>query len=924
MKRIDFKRLLLPVLMLAGGYLSAVQASTEVAPPAVVGELLVGMRAGGNAGQLAQIVGSEGTVQGGQDVIRAYRVRVGGRSGMANAANRLRKHAAVAYVEVNNLVQAVGTPSDPQWGNQYGPKKIQVDRAWDYFEPQAQQIVAVVDSGIEYTHPDLSSLLLRDANGQVVGYNALNRSSNANDDQGHGTHCAGTIAARINNGEGVAGVAGWNPLVAGSDDYIRLMPVKVLDSAGNGSDASVADGVIWAANRGARIISLSLGSAGASTTMNNAIQYAWGKGCIIVAAAGNNGISTTFYPAGFSNVISVGATDSSDTLASFSNYGYWVKTAAPGVSIVSTYRGGGYAAMSGTSMAAPHVAGLAALLRAHAPALTNAQINSLIIGNTDAYHPYSGRTLASGAGRVNALRALLAAGGGGTVTAPAAPTGVQAAAGNARVTLSWNGVSGAAGYTVKRSTTSGYGYVTLSSSLTTATYTDTLAANGTTYYYTVTATNAGGESAASAQVSATPSAPAATAPAAPTGLQAAAGNAQVTLSWTASTGATSYTVKRSTTSGYGYAAVASGQTGTSYTDATVANGTAYYYVVTASNSGGESAASAQVAATPAAPSAQGLRINAGGTAYAAASTTFGADQYAAGGSPWTYTTRDIVNTTDDSLYLNVRYGTSFSYALPAAAGAYTLRLHFAECYFWAGGRVFNVDVNGSRVLTNFDIVTAAGGLNRSIVKEFAVTSTGSVINVAFNRVVDNALLSAIELIPAAGTDSPAPAAPAAPASLQATSGNAQVSLSWAASADATTYTVKRSTTSGSGYAAVTNVSDTSYTDTGVSNGTPYYYVVTATNAGGESAASAQAAATPVAPLPAAPGAPTGLLASAGNGQVALSWTAAAGATSYTVKRSTTSGAGYTAIATGLTGTSYANTGLTNGTTYYYVVTASNT
>ncbi|XID92817.1 glycoside hydrolase family 48 protein [Paenibacillaceae bacterium WGS1546] len=168
-----------------------------------------------------------------------------------------------------------------------------------------------------------------------------------------------------------------------------------------------------------------------------------------------------------------------------------------------------------------------------------------------------------------------------------------------------------------------------------------------------------------------------------------------------------------------------------------------------------------------------------------------------------------------------------------------------------------------------------------------------------------------------------PTVPAAPAGLTATAGNAQVSLSWTASAGATSYNVKRATTSGGPYATVaTGVTGTSYTDTGLTNGTTYYYVASATNAAGESANSAQASATPGAG-PTIPAAPTGLTATAGNAQVSLSWTASAGATSYNVKRATTSGGPYATVATGVTGTSYTDTGLTNGTTYYYVASAVN-
>ncbi|GIO11312.1 endoglucanase [Cohnella xylanilytica] len=168
-----------------------------------------------------------------------------------------------------------------------------------------------------------------------------------------------------------------------------------------------------------------------------------------------------------------------------------------------------------------------------------------------------------------------------------------------------------------------------------------------------------------------------------------------------------------------------------------------------------------------------------------------------------------------------------------------------------------------------------------------------------------------------------PTVPAAPAGLSATAGNAQISLSWTASAGATGYNVKRATTSGGPYTTVaTGVTATSYADTGLTNGTTYYYVVSATNAAGESPNSAQVSATPTA-APTVPAAPAGLSATAGDTQVSLSWTASAGATGYNVKRATTSGGPYTTVATGVTATSYADTGLTNGTTYYYVVSAAN-
>ena len=167
-----------------------------------------------------------------------------------------------------------------------------------------------------------------------------------------------------------------------------------------------------------------------------------------------------------------------------------------------------------------------------------------------------------------------------------------------------------------------------------------------------------------------------------------------------------------------------------------------------------------------------------------------------------------------------------------------------------------------------------------------------------------------------------PTIPAPPTGLTATAGNAQVALAWTASAGATSYNVLRSTTSGSGYVSVaTGVTPTSFTNTGLTNGTTYFFVVRAVNAAGTSANSAQASATPTAGT--APAPPTGLTATAGNAQVALGWTASAGATSYNVLRSTTSGSGYASVATGITTTSFTNTGLTNGTTYFFVVQAVN-
>jgi len=446
-------------------------------------------------------------------------------------------------------------------------------------------------------------------------------------------------------------------------------------------------------------------------------------------------------------------------------------------------------------------------------------------------------------------------------SAPGTPSSVAASASQwtttgpapGQVAITWNASSGATSYTVYRGASSG-SETPYMANLTGTHYTDVGLANGETYYYKVVALNAFGSSSASSEVSGTP-ATSGSAPAAPTGLTATAGSTQVALSWTASSGATSYNILRSTTSGSGYTSVVSGVTATSYTNTGLVNGTAYYYVVTATNSSGTSGDSSQASATPqaAVPAAPtGLTATAGNTQIALSwSASSGATSY-----------NVLRSTTSGSGYSSLATGlTTTSY-----------------------------------------------------------TNTGLVNGTAYYYVVTATNTAGTSGNSSQATATPRVGIPAAPTGLTATGGNTQVALSWTASSGATSYNVLRSTTSGSGFTSVaTGITTTSYTNTGLSNGTLYYYVVTATNTSGTSGDSAQVSATPAG----VPAAPTGLTATAGNTQVALSWSASTGATSYNVSRSTTSGSGYTSVVTGLTTTSYTNTGLSNGTPYYYVVTATN-
>lgn len=276
----------------------------------------------------------------------------------AQWVRRLQADPRVEVAEPVARVHASWTPNDPMLAQQWHLERVAASRAWSYATGRGV-VVAVVDTGVACEDRDPFS---RGTDLQqtwcLQGYNVLNKSSHANDDHGHGTHVAGTIAQSTNNSLGAAGLA----------FHARLLPVKVLDSRGSGTTVGVADGVRWAAEAGAQVINLSLGSRRASRILLKAIQFARSQGVVVVAAAGNNGTSVE-YPAAFDGVIAVSATDPSDKLASFSSRGKAVDIAAPGVQVLQqTICNGGrgkcerFPELSGTSMASPHVAGAAALL----------------------------------------------------------------------------------------------------------------------------------------------------------------------------------------------------------------------------------------------------------------------------------------------------------------------------------------------------------------------------------------------------------------------------------------------------------------------------------------------------------------------------------------------------------------------------------
>ena len=290
----------------------------------------------------------------------------------------------VEYAEPNHMLKAFYTPNDPFFTYQYGPQKVQAPDAWDVTTSNGNIKIAIIDTGVQLNHPELAIKLW-------PGYNFVEGNLNPNDGNGHGTHVAGIAGALTENSLGIAGIA----------PSASIIPVRALDNSGNGTLSNIANAITYSTNAGAKVINLSLGSSQGSITLENAINYAWNQGVVIVAAAGNEASNTLTYPAAYQNVIAVASTDMNDLKSDFSNYGTWVEVSAPGSTILSTYTGSYYAYLSGTSMACPHVAGLAALLAAQGK--NNVQIKNTILSTCD---PIPGTGLYWTYGRINANRAV--------------------------------------------------------------------------------------------------------------------------------------------------------------------------------------------------------------------------------------------------------------------------------------------------------------------------------------------------------------------------------------------------------------------------------------------------------------------------------------------------------------------------------------
>lgn len=372
-------------------------------------EVIVKFKPGANAHAIAQAMGGK---VGREEPLLGVVVLKVPEGAVEKVVAALSRNPNVEYAEPNGIATIWLDPNDPYDNTQcynssgfgcvtqWAWAKIQAYQAWDLVTGSSTVRIAVVDTGIDNSHPDLPAVVLQ--------RDFINNDNNAEDDNGHGTHVAGTIGALTNNGVGVAGM-NWQ---------VGLIAAKALNASGSGSYTAIANAIVWAADNGARVINLSLGGSVGSTTLRNAVDYAWNKGAVLACAAGNNGTKAKSYPAAYTNCIAVAATNQNDAKASFSQYGAsWVDVAAPGVAILSTmpdtlvYMNTAYGyyttydAMNGTSMATPHVAGLAGLIWASGKCSTASCVRSRIEQNADVI-PGTGTYWYWG--RINAYRSISA------------------------------------------------------------------------------------------------------------------------------------------------------------------------------------------------------------------------------------------------------------------------------------------------------------------------------------------------------------------------------------------------------------------------------------------------------------------------------------------------------------------------------------
>ncbi|MBF2054130.1 MAG: peptidase S8 [Candidatus Sericytochromatia bacterium] len=393
----------------AGGPTIRVQDPSQLTVP---GEIVVRYRPGLNAQSRMQImqqfqlssIRSIGHPEMGIELLKAPEMAT------QAAIEALNNNPAVLYAEPNFVVSIPQVlpgdvpqrpnprntyPNDEMFASQYAHQVSNSQAGWQLTRGDRRTVLAVIDTGVDSQHPDLAAKML-------PGFDAITGSNDAKDEHGHGTHCAGIAAALTNNGVGIAGFA----------PEVSILPVRVLDARGSGTSADVAAGTIWAADNGADVISMSLGGRANPKVKEDSIKHALAKDVVVVAAMGNYGDNSKIFPAAQDGVIAVGATDDANQRARFSQYGTWISVSAPGVNILSTFPTNAnnmnrrnYGSISGTSMATPAAAGVAALIRSQFPDMNREQVRAqLEQGTDDLGEP--GYDIYYGHGRINVAKAL--------------------------------------------------------------------------------------------------------------------------------------------------------------------------------------------------------------------------------------------------------------------------------------------------------------------------------------------------------------------------------------------------------------------------------------------------------------------------------------------------------------------------------------
>ena len=401
-------------LFLLSALFTALTFSQPVHHKFMAGQIVVEERAGADSEAVAAAIAQHGgrTLRSlprlGQHIVR---VPEGKEEEMIH---RLLATGLFSVAERDGVAEMMNTPNDPLYSSQWYLATIQAPLAWNTTTGSSTPI-AIIDSGAYTSHQDLAARL-------AGGWNFVANSSNINDDFGHGTAVSGTIGAIANNGFGTVGVTWQNPLMA----------LVVVDSTGYATYSNMAAAIQYAADHGARIINMSLGGTTSSSTLQSAVNYAWSKGSVVFAAAGNSGDSTPYYPAACTNVVAVSATEPNDVIAGFSTYGADIDLSAPGDNILTTQGAGQYGSWAGTSFASPIAAGVGALVLAVQPGLSASGLVSLLESNSDDLGA-PGWDQYYGYGRVNASRAVAAAQAAGPTPTPPAVT-IGAPSANSSVT----------------------------------------------------------------------------------------------------------------------------------------------------------------------------------------------------------------------------------------------------------------------------------------------------------------------------------------------------------------------------------------------------------------------------------------------------------------------------------------------------------